>query len=177
LNRNQLTGPIPTEIGNLKGVKEVLMGNNDFTGGLPEEISQWTLLETLQIPRNPRLGGRFPDSFWNLTTPSWIDIRGCNMTGSIGEGVAGMNNLAVLRLSKNRLTGVLPMGLATSDILQELWINGNDFTGPPPPELCEKQGPIFLRTFNADCKGENPEFECPCCTACCDSEGDNCEFS
>ena len=47
-----LNGSIPTSIGFLTGLKELLMTENTIHGELPAVICQCTLLETMELSRN-----------------------------------------------------------------------------------------------------------------------------
>ena len=52
LSNNNLTGPIPTEIGNLKGMGGLVLNNNNLTGSIPSEIGKLKGLSGLLLNNN-----------------------------------------------------------------------------------------------------------------------------
>ena len=83
-NGNLSTGVIPSELGNLVGLRELsLIG--DFTGVIPSELGNLVGLRVL------RLGG--------------------GLTGSIPSELGNLVNLRFLDLEGNRFTGCVPMAL------------------------------------------------------------------
>lgn len=55
ISNNQLTGALPSQIGNLKNLKILRASNNDYTG-IPAELGQLTRLEIIDFSNN-RLTG------------------------------------------------------------------------------------------------------------------------
>jgi hypothetical protein len=84
LQNNRLTGTIPTEIGNLVELRDVLdLSSNEFSGSIPTELGRLIFLRNLLLQNN-RLTGDVPSSF------------------------ASLRRVSVLRLESNDLTGVVP---------------------------------------------------------------------
>ena len=65
LEDNQLTGEIPSEIGNLTNLYELLLGGNDLTGEIPSEIGNLTNLGRLWLSSN-QFTGEIPESLCDL---------------------------------------------------------------------------------------------------------------
>ena len=58
LNSNNLTGPIPPELGTLINLEELKLDNNDLTGPIPSELSSLTNLKLLHLWGQQPDGGR-----------------------------------------------------------------------------------------------------------------------
>ena len=66
LSRNQLTGGIPPELGNLTNLTRLSLGINQLTGAIPAELGNLTNLTDLDLQRN-QLTGMLPQSLINLS--------------------------------------------------------------------------------------------------------------
>ena len=67
LYNNQLSGSIPSEIGNLTNLGWLSLSSNQFNGEIPAEIGNLTSLEVLDIDDNA-LSGEIPAEIGNLTS-------------------------------------------------------------------------------------------------------------
>ena len=65
----QLTGPIPSSIGNLHLLIELNLGDNLLTGTLPESVGNFENLQQFSLSNN-RLGGSLPS-----TIASWSNLE------------------------------------------------------------------------------------------------------
>ena len=84
---------IPTEMGQLIGLKECDLGFNLLTGSIPNEISALTNLEVLRVRgiageegRN-EISGTFPAALGDLPNLKCFDATGTLMTGIVPEGI------------------------------------------------------------------------------------------
>ncbi|XP_019255189.1 PREDICTED: receptor-like protein 12 [Nicotiana attenuata] len=73
--------------------------------------------------------GSLPDSIFNLTTLTKIDVRSCNLSGHIPLAVENLTNLAYLDLSLNSFTGLIPM-FHKAKKLYYIDLSHNNLTGP-----------------------------------------------
>ena len=110
---NQLTGSIPSEIGNLTNLTELYLFNNQLTGSIPPEIGNLTNLTSL-----------------------WSESN--QLTGSIPPEIGNVTNLEVLYLHQNQLTGFIPQEIGDLTNLTELDLSNNQLTGPIPDEICNQ---------------------------------------
>ena len=65
LNKNHLTGTIPTEVGNAASLKVLSLSDNQLTGSIPEEIGHMNRLATCWLQNN-QLTGSVPNSMSSL---------------------------------------------------------------------------------------------------------------
>ncbi|CAG7904433.1 unnamed protein product [Brassica rapa] len=85
IRRNNLTGSIPVEIGQLKVLIVVELLGNNFSGSIPEELSNLTNLERLDLSNN-NLSGRIPWSLTGLHFMSYFNVANNTLSGQIPTG-------------------------------------------------------------------------------------------
>ncbi len=131
---NQLTGPIPPELGNLTNLKTLLLFDNELSGPLPAEIGALASLQDLWLYNN-QLSGPLPAEIGALANLQSIDLFNNQLTGPIPSEIGALANLQDLWLSVNQLTGEIPTELGALANLQSLLLDENQFSGPIPVEL------------------------------------------
>ena len=131
---NNLSGPIPPELGNLAILERLYLERNDLSGPIPPELGNLTSLEGLQLSEND-LTGPIPPELGNLTSLRWLYLSGNDLAGSIPPELGNLTSLRWLYLSGNDLAGSIPPELGNLTSLRWLYLSGNDLTGSIPPEL------------------------------------------
>jgi Leucine-rich repeat (LRR) protein len=69
----RLSGPIPSELGNLSLLTNLIMSGYVFNGTIPTELSKLTLLDWLYLQRN-ELSGSIPSELGSLTKLGELDV-------------------------------------------------------------------------------------------------------
>ena len=131
---NQLTGPIPPELGKLSKLIELSLWGNQLTGPIPPELGSLSELGALELAGN-QLTGPIPPELGRLTNLWDLLLGGNRLTGPIPSWVGDLSNLEALYLAENQLTGPIPPELGSLSALEYLNLGGNQLTGPIPPEL------------------------------------------
>jgi Leucine-rich repeat (LRR) protein len=85
LSSNLLSGEIPTELTNLKGLQLLNFSRNNLSGGIPNDIGNLKVLESLDLSCN-ELSGHIPDSLSNLTFLSSLNLSNNQLSGPIPTG-------------------------------------------------------------------------------------------
>ncbi|KAK4431797.1 Receptor kinase-like protein Xa21 [Sesamum alatum] len=134
LSRNQFTGSVPKEIGNFSVLQELYLGWNNLTGSLPEEIGNAPVLQILSLRQNS-LVGIIPPSLGNLSNLEMIDLGVNNFHGSIPSELGHLSNLQQLYLSFDNLTGEIPVSIYNISTLQVLALTGNSLSGSLPTDM------------------------------------------
>ncbi|MCF8236037.1 MAG: T9SS type A sorting domain-containing protein [Bacteroidales bacterium] len=107
LPQNQLTGPIPPEIGNLDFLRMMDLNDNQLTGSIPGELGNCDSLTELKLNNN-LLTGTIPEGLANISRWNEFDFSHNQLEGDM-PGVFGQVEFYVaLRLNDNRLTGIPP---------------------------------------------------------------------
>jgi Leucine-rich repeat (LRR) protein len=110
LRVNHISGPIPSEIGNLKKLTELLMGYNILSGVIPQSIERLSNLVVLGLVHN-ELSGQIPDAIGNLSQLNELYLAENNLSGSIPVSIGHCKQLQRLNLSYNSLVGSIPSHL------------------------------------------------------------------
>ncbi|XP_038688836.1 LRR receptor-like serine/threonine-protein kinase RCH1 [Tripterygium wilfordii] len=109
----------PIDIGlQLQNIEQLYLGGNALSGTIPESIfnASMAMLCALELAFNSFSG----------TNPAHL--------GSIPGEIGNMNNLALLHLENNQLTGFIPNSLGRLQNLQGLYLQNNELQGGIPTE-------------------------------------------
>ncbi len=134
LEENGLTGSIPSELGNLSNLDDLLLSSNNLTGTIPPQLGNLSNLEDLYLDNND-LTGTIPPQLGNLSNLDVLDLDNNDLTGTIPSELGNLSNLEDLYLFNNDLTGTIPPQLGNLSNLKELWLFNNRLTGSIPPQL------------------------------------------
>ncbi len=133
LDTNQLSGSIPVEMGNLTNLKYLYLNGNQLSGSVPAELGNLTKLLLLYLNDN-QLDGTIPTELQQLVNLKWLNLKRNQLSGSIPVGLATLP-LEYLELAINNLNGSIPTELGQQTTLRWLNLSENDFTGTIPGEL------------------------------------------
>jgi Leucine-rich repeat (LRR) protein len=140
---NDIKGPIPSTLGDLRELTHLDLGDNYFTGTIPDEFFYLETLEKLYLTDNDLFKQEFPD-LSDCTRLTELGLGDAKLTGTIPMWVgARLQDLAVLDLRDNFLTGTIPVNLSYLENLEILMVNYNDLEGDVP----NFSGCEFLRTY------------------------------
>lgn len=98
LEDNQLSGSLPPNLGNLNRLNRLLLSANNFTGSIPESFSKLKSLGDFRIDGNT-FSGKIPDFIGNWTNLTRLDMQGTSMEGPIPLSISLLKNLTDLRIS------------------------------------------------------------------------------
>ena len=76
---NQLSGPIPVELGSLTNLRTLNLRNNQLNGPIPVELGSLTNLEGLWLDNNQGLSGSLPSSFATLNRLIILYVNGTGL--------------------------------------------------------------------------------------------------
>ena len=143
---NELTGPVPAWLGNLTGLRELHLGGNALTGPIPAELGSLVNLGFLNLSENA-LTGPVPAELGNLVNLEWLDLGWNPLTGSLPQSLTRLSQLTHLDISG---TGAC----APNDAEFLAWLETIEFYGdtcnrPPepvgtvPPQALAESGPAL----------------------------------
>ncbi|PSS13941.1 LRR receptor-like serine/threonine-protein kinase [Actinidia chinensis var. chinensis] len=105
LSSNQISEPLPNNIGNFGLLESLDLSSNNFSGTIPEAISSLLSLQVLKLDRN-RFESRIPSGILNLHSLVSIDLSSNQLDGSLPDGfVAAFPKLKSLNLAGNGIRG------------------------------------------------------------------------
>lgn len=175
----QLNGTISTAIGSLSNLRQLLITGTELTGTLPSEIGTLRELQYVTLGNNPKLGGTIPEELYDLSVErfSGLSVENCNFSGTISTRVGNLKSLKQLELANNRFSGTIPTEISAATGLREFSIQGNrDLTGTFPESVCSNsyQDVLGFDDVSADCLPDEdtgiPKMECECCNHCCSAQ-------
>jgi Leucine-rich repeat (LRR) protein len=138
---SNLTGTLPESYGRLTQLEELSITNTDVTGTLPSAWGSLTKLRSLDLSDNPSVIGAIPDAWRNLTSLEIVSFVNTGVSGTVPSSVISQwTELRSLSLHRSGLSGIVP------------------------PEICDELP--HLTEITANCKGDVPDVDCPCCTFC-----------
>jgi hypothetical protein len=117
LEFNDLTGKIPSELGQLTTLSLINLSLNLLTGQMPSELGNLVRVQELTFYRNT-LSGTVPESFVHMTSLRKFDISSQVFNTSVTPPQV--------------LTGPLPQDWTTCTSLEQFIVEENFFVGPPP---------------------------------------------
>ena len=165
--RNQLTGSIPAELGDLSSLTQLSLNNNrqyvretrafegGLTGSIPPELGNLSSLTVLNLGGN-QLTGSIPPELGKLSSLTVLNLFNNQLTGPIPTELGNLSNLRSLYLGGNQLTGSIPSELGNLSSLTGLDLFNNQLTGSIPPELGNLSSLTVLNLFNNQLTGPIP---------------------
>ncbi|XP_051139623.1 DNA damage-repair/toleration protein DRT100-like [Andrographis paniculata] len=146
LEANHFSGPIPASVGRrMANLTRLQLGGNRLTGAIPATIQQLRNLNQLRLERN-QLSGPVPDFFAHLTQLGWINLSHNRLTGSIPPSISALaSTLSYLEMGHNSLTGQIPEFLGKFRALDTLELSWNRLSGAVPKSFAN-----LTKIFNLD---------------------------
>ena len=134
LSNNELSGTIPSALGELPQLQSLNLRQNQMSGEIPPELGKLTNLQSLDLGGN-RLSGGIPPELGGLIHLQELRLGSNALSERIPPELGGLNNLLLLDLVHNQLSGGIPSELGELTSLQSLEIKFNQLDGSIPPEL------------------------------------------
>ena len=134
LDYNDLEGEIPAEIGKLTELRRMDIDGNLFSGQIPPEIGNLVNLRVLWMGGN-RMSGPIPPEFGNLTSLRELYLYEAAFDGSIPAEFGALTELRRLDLRDTRIDGSIPATLGALQKLNYIDLSGNELSGPSPRSL------------------------------------------
>ena len=134
LDGNPLSGSIPDSMGNLTSLLALSLAGSQLSGPIPSSFGNLTKLQTLYVSGTP-LSGPIPSSLGNLTNLQSLVLVGNPLSGSIPDSLGNLTSLQGLGLERNLLSGTIPSSLGNLTKLQTLNMIANQLSGSIPDSL------------------------------------------
>ncbi|XP_050148383.1 probable leucine-rich repeat receptor-like protein kinase At5g63930 isoform X1 [Malus sylvestris] len=123
LGSNQFSGPLPSKLGQCKGLGILLLGENNFTGTIPKNIGNLTQLTALYLGFN-NLTGTIPNEIGNLQNLS-----------TIPNEIGNLQNLETLTFGDNNLNGLVPATIFNVSMIREIGLSFGRLSGSLPANI------------------------------------------
>ncbi len=133
---NNLTGMLPTEIGDLTELTVLDLSDslnapgNNISGSIPSSIGQLSDLQQLRLNGN-NLSGKIPVQIGDLSQLISIAINNNNLDSNIPSTIGNLSAIQSINLSQNNLTGDIPTTIGNLTQLRSLVVNNNSLNSLP----------------------------------------------
>ncbi|XP_030442160.1 probable LRR receptor-like serine/threonine-protein kinase At3g47570 [Syzygium oleosum] len=142
MDDNLLSGPIPSDLGILSHLQKLILSGNNLSGIIPSSLQNLQMLFSLSLARN-NLEGLIPSHLDKCQSLTNLDLSSNKLSGPVIFPVVG--NLIYFNLSRNQLSGVLPMEIGNLKHLEQLDVSRNILDGELPSSLGNCDGLTILR--------------------------------
>ncbi|KAK9229849.1 hypothetical protein WN944_022815 [Citrus x changshan-huyou] len=130
-----LTGTIPSELGNLSSLQTLDLSFNWFSGSIPASIFNMSSLLSIRFTNNT-LFGELPPNFCNhLSNLESLFLKSNMFHGKIPSTLSNCKRLREISLSLNDFSGTIPKEIGNVTKLIGLYLRGNQLQGEIPKEL------------------------------------------
>ena len=108
------------------------LGNNDFTGTVPDSLYELTNLSRLTLSGISELGGSIAEDISQLTGLTGMNITSTGVGGTLPEGLFDLGRLESLELGLSSFSGTLSESFGRLTSLSYVRLFNNTFTGTVP---------------------------------------------
>ncbi|KAJ4848732.1 hypothetical protein Tsubulata_043978 [Turnera subulata] len=131
INSCGLGGAIPSTFAKLLRMRIMSASDAPFTGKIPDFIGNWTELTDLRFQGNS-FEGPIPSTFSNLIRLESLRISDLANVSSSLNFIRNMKNLTHLTLRNARINGTIPSDIGTYQELNILFLGNNSLSGTLP---------------------------------------------
>ncbi|KAJ4971499.1 hypothetical protein NE237_004598 [Protea cynaroides] len=138
LSGNRFSGQIPDSVGNLQSLEVLNLSGNGFTGSFPAGIFRLGMQVAMHSenrmsgPINDPLPSSVNTSFQNLHL---LDLSNNALSGEIPEDIGVLSNLRYFNISSNSLVGGIPASIGELKSIHVLDLSENGLYGSIPSEI------------------------------------------
>ena len=153
---------IPSDIGKLKNLKYLFLGNTGFEDddfrnkirSIPSEIKNLKNLILLRLERNQIQ--TIPPEVGELINLEYLSLSSNQLKGEIPSFIWEMTNLVRLELNNNQLSGSISSDIGKLDKLEFLNLKDNQLSGKIPLEVLDLKNIYFFHLSNNQLTGKVP---------------------
>lgn len=155
---NNISGPLPSQVGLLTKLTLLRLFSNNLTGKLPSEVFRLRNLIALEFQNNS-LTGSLGNEIQVMSSLLALDLSSNNSSLTIPTELGKLSQLSLLNLSFNSMTGLTPSELGNLNAsTSRISLLGNYWLGATPLELCpwhcadRLQVDCFMATCEQPCQ-------------------------
>ncbi|GAY33985.1 hypothetical protein CUMW_009100 [Citrus unshiu] len=153
---NELTGRIPQNIGNLTELMELYLNGNNLQGEFPPTIFNVSSLRVIVLANNSLFGSLPVDLCRRLPSLQGLNLRDCMTTGRIPKDIGNCSLLNYLRPFDNLLTGEIPHEIGNLQNLKLLDFGANNLTGLIPSIIFNNSNIEVIQLYGNRLSGNLP---------------------
>lgn len=156
MTSNRLVGEIPPSIWSLPNLRYLsLGGNKDLTGSISAEVDQ-SRLQVINLNDVDLSGSSLPESLAMLDL-AIFEVANCGLSGSLPDIFERSDDLAIVNVSKNQLSGGIPVSLTRLHTnLSTINLSSNNLSGNIPWGLAKNIALTYLGLGDNEFEGTVP---------------------
>ena len=156
MTSNRLVGEIPPSIWSLPSLRYLsLGGNKDLTGSISAEVDQ-SRLQVINLNDVDLSGSSLPESLAMLDLVIF-EVANCGLSGSLPDIFERSDDLAIVNVSKNQLSGGIPVSLTRLHTnLSTINLSSNNLSGNIPWGLAKNIALTYLGLGDNEFEGTVP---------------------
>jgi hypothetical protein len=139
----------------MKNLKQLILFNNQLSGSIPSSLGNLTSLEYVDLFSN-QLSGNISSSLGKLLSLVAINLSYNQLSGSIPSSLGNPQSLSDLNLSYNQLSGAIPSSLGNLTLLGSFNLSHNQLSSHIPPSLGNLTGSLLLDLSHNQLEGNIP---------------------
>ncbi|KAH9718113.1 hypothetical protein KPL71_022093 [Citrus sinensis] len=120
---------------NLNLVRSIDISENNFSGGIPAEVTKLLALQSLNWSHN-HFTGRFPENIGAMRSLESIDFSYNKLYGEIPQSTSSLTFLNHLNLSYNNLSGKIPLSTQLQSFDESCFLGNDNLCGSPLSKNC-----------------------------------------
>ncbi|KAL8031592.1 hypothetical protein ABFX02_13G036100 [Erythranthe guttata] len=151
----RLKGQIPEEIGNLKSLIWLSLGDNEFTGEIPLTLGRLNNMQKLEI-YGTNLHGSIPQSFCSLENLYYLSLGRNGLSGNLPTCLGNLSSLREIYLEDNGFISNIPSSFWSLQRIQIFSLFNNSFNGSLSPEIANLKGVHVLKLHGNRLSGDIP---------------------
>ncbi|KAK8514521.1 hypothetical protein V6N12_057423 [Hibiscus sabdariffa] len=156
IRHNSFHGSLPTELTSLHRLKYLSFGNNSFSGEIPSWFGYFPKLQCLNLYMN-NFSGVIPSTFGNLSKLKMLLLYDNNLKGHIPSSICNLSSLKLLFLSENSLNEEIPECIGNiSSSLSYIELEKNNFHGKIPENFGKGCKLLSFRINHNQVEGSPP---------------------
>lgn len=151
LNGNKLTGEIPSSFGNMSQLQRLFLFDNNLTGTIPPSLVNCKQLDILYLNNNNLSGTIEP--LMEISSLLAFNVSRNSLTGFLPVGFGNLSQLVDIDLSHNKFSGEIPNAIGKCQPIERMWMQDNLLQGSIP-SLEDLQALVYLNLSSNNLAGE-----------------------
>jgi Leucine-rich repeat (LRR) protein len=154
VRNKDVTGKIPSAIGELKQLRYLFLSGNKLSGSLPTVLFNLPNLTNIDLSNN-NYSGSIPTGFGNLPKLQTLNLSGNSFSGAIPNSILASSKVSLFDVSSNNLSGSMP-DFSKMTGLTYLSVSDNNWSAGAVPNLSSLTKLKVLSMWNSNRTGDIP---------------------
>ncbi len=124
-------------------VTQINLLSNQLTGNIPSDMGNLSYLQMLKLHYN-QLSGSIPSELGNLGNLLWLELSNNYISGSVPSELGSLTNLQWLDLSNTHLSGMIPLTFINLTHLSTFYFNYTNLCEPMTPDFLAWKSTVLI---------------------------------